>query len=290
MEREKYELAVIGCGPAGLSAAVNAKVRGKLVIILGGELCTTKLQKSPLVSNYLGFPEITGFDLRERFLRHARLLDIPIQKVKVESVNSLNGSGFFIQAGERAYLTAALIIATGVTVNEMIKGEREFMGKGVSYCATCDGPLFKDQNVAVFGGASGVVEDANYLAAFCKKVYFIAGNGQAIDRLEPGIEIIRDQEVKEIKGIDFVSAIRLKDRELPVEGIFIYRDTYLPDRLLEGLILRDNHVQVDRDYKTNIAGVYAAGDCTGRPYQLAKAVGEGQIAALNAVKYLDRLK
>lgn len=288
MENEKYELAVIGCGPAGLSAAVNARVRKKSVILLGGELCTPKLQKSPLVSNYLGLPEITGHQLREKFLEHARMLNIPIHQVKVESVSPGNGGGFSVQAGERAYQAGAVIIATGVTVNELFKGEREFTGKGISYCATCDGPLFKDKDVAVFAGTSESVEEANYLAAFCRKVYFIAGAGQRSDGLKPEIEVIHDQ-VLAVKGNDFVSGVQLEGRELPVQGFFIYRDTYLPDRLLEGLVLKDNHVQVDHDYKTNIHGVYAAGDCTGKPYQLAKAAGEGQVAALNAVQYLDRL-
>jgi thioredoxin reductase (NADPH) len=289
MDKENYDLAVIGCGPAGLSAAVNARVRKKSVILLGGELCTPKLQKSPLVSNYLGLPEIRGSELREKFLEHARLLDIPIQQVKVESVSPGNGGVFSVQAGKKAYQAGAVIIATGVTVNELFKGEREFTGKGISYCATCDGPLFKDKDVAVFAGASGAVEEANYLAAFCRKVYFIAGAGQRsdVDGLKSGIEVIHDQ-VLAVKGNDFLSLIQLEGRELPVQGFFIYRDTYLPDRLLEGLVLEDNHIRVDHDYKTNIPGVYAAGDCTGKPYQLAKAAGEGQVAALNAVQYLDR--
>ena len=289
MEKEKYDLAVIGCGPAGISAAVNARIRKKSVILLGGELCTPKLQKSPLVSNYLGLPEITGRDLREKFLEHARSLDIPIHQVKVESVNRSNDSGFSIKTEERAYISGALIIATGVTVNELLKGEREFIGKGVSYCATCDGPLFKDRDVAMVALTSEAVEEANYMAAFCRKIYFIGGSGQTGEGLNPGIEVIQNQEVKEIKGNDFVSAIQLDRRELPVEAVFIYRNTYLPDRLLDGLALKDNHVHVDHDYKTNITGVYAAGDCTGKPYQLAKAVGEGQVAALNASQYLDRL-
>lgn len=289
MERENCDIAIIGCGPAGLSAAVNASIRRKSVALFGGELCTPKLQKSPLVSNYLGLPEIPGRDLREKFLEHARSLEIPIHQIRVDSVNQNNEGGFTVTAKDRIIDARAVILATGVTVHKLIEGEQEFIGKGVGYCATCDGPLYRGKDVALIAYTPEGVEEANFLAGFCRKVYFIPGNEQVIEGLKPEVEVVDNQKPLAITGNGFVSGVKLDGRELAVDGIFIYRETYLPERLVPGLAVTDNHVQVDRSYKTNIRGVYAAGDCTGKPYQLAKAVGEGQVAALNTSQYLDLL-
>ncbi|MDD4237653.1 MAG: NAD(P)/FAD-dependent oxidoreductase [Desulfotomaculaceae bacterium] len=287
MNKEIYDIAIIGCGPAGLSAAINASIRRKSIVLLGGELCTPKLQKSPLVSNYLGLPEIDGRTLRDKFLRHTRSLDIPILQEKVESVDRSEGDIFSLQTKESEYQARTIIITTGVTVAELVEGEREFIGKGVSYCATCDGPLFAGQQVAVLAFTNEGIEDANFLADICSKVYFISGGGLVPNGLKEVVEVIENQKVEAITGNEFVSEIKIGDRALAVNGVFIYRETYMPAQLISRLNLTDNHINVDRLFQTNVKGVFAAGDCTGKPYQLAKAVGEGQVAALSAVQYLD---
>lgn len=288
MNKETYDIAIIGCGPAGLSAAVNASIRRKSMVLLGGELCTPKLQKSPLVSNYLGFAEIEGRALREKFLQHARLLDVPIHQEKVDSVARSEGDIFSLQTKESEYYARTVIMATGVTVSELVEGEREYIGKGLSYCATCDGPLFAGRQVAVLAFTQEGIEDANFLADICSKVYFISGGGLVPRGLKDVVEVIENQKVEAITGNEFISEIKIGDRALAVNGVFIYRETYLPDQLISGLNLTDNHINVDRLFQTNVEGVFAAGDCTGKPYQLAKAVGEGQVAALSAVQYLDQ--
>lgn len=289
MERENYDIAIIGCGPAGLSAAVNASIRRKSVILFGGDLCTPKLQKSPLVSNYLGLPDIPGRDLREKFLEHALSLDIPIHQVRVDSVSQKDDGGFSVLTKDTIFDARSVILATGVTVFKLIEGEQEFIGKGVGYCATCDGPLYRDKDVALIAYTPEGVEEANFLVDFCRKVYFIPGNEQVGEGLKPEVEVIKNQNLKAITGNGFVSGVKMDGRDLAVDGVFIYRETYLPDRLVTGLAVIDNHIQVDRSFNTNINGIYAAGDCTGKPYQLAKAVGEGQVAALNTSQYLDLL-
>lgn len=288
MNNKTYDIAIIGCGPAGLSAAVNAHIRRKSIVLLGGEICTPKLQKSPLVSNYLGFPEIDGSSLRDKFLRHTSSMDIPVLQEKVDSVTRVETDIFSLMAREKEYHARSLIMATGVTVSKLVEGEREFVGKGVSYCATCDGPLFSGQDVAVLAHTHEGIEDANFLAGICRKVYFISGGGLAPQGLKNEVEIIENQKVEAVKGNEFVSEIEIGERSIPVNGVFIYRETYLPDQLISGLDITDNHINVDRMFQTNISGVFAAGDCTGKPYQLAKAVGEGQVAALSAVQYLDQ--
>ncbi|NPV73370.1 MAG: NAD(P)/FAD-dependent oxidoreductase [Pelotomaculum sp.] len=289
MEGERWDIAVVGCGPAGLSAAVNAAVRGRKAVVFGGEFCSPKLQKSPVVNNYLGLPGISGENLRKKFLEHVRRLNIPVRRLKVDSVCRAGDGMFLVAAGDRSFQARAVVIATGVTVSRLIEGEREFTGKGVSYCATCDGLLFGGRDVAVIAHTPEGVEEANFLAGACRRVYFIPGAKTAVSGLKPEVEVVRG-EVEAITGNGFVSGIRLRDRELAVDGVFIYRETFLPDRLVPGLALNGNHIKVDRSFNTNIKGIFAAGDCTGKPYQLAKAVGEGQVAALSAVQYLDRVE
>jgi len=289
MEKESLDIAIIGCGPAGLSAAVNAGIRRESVALLGGELCAPKLQKSTLVNNYLGLPEINGQDLRKKFLEHVRRAGIPIHKVRVNSVQENEKGGFTVLTSDKTFEARAVVLATGVTVLNLIEGENKFTGKGVGYCATCDGPLYRGKDVAVIAYTGEGVEDANFLTGICRRVYLIPGEGQSIQGLKPEVEVIEDKKVKEITGNGFVSGVKLDGRLLTVHGVFIYRETYLPDRLVPGLTVKDNHIQVDRGFSANIKGIYAAGDCTGKPYQLAKAVGEGQVAALNAVKYLEQL-
>jgi len=285
---ERLDIAIIGCGPAGLSAAVNAGIRKRSVALLGGELCAPKLQQSTLVNNYLGLPEINGRELRDKFLDHARKAGIPVHQVRVTSVQENGEGGFTVSAGAKLFEARALVLATGVTVQNLIKGEKEYAGKGVGYCATCDGPLYRGKNVAVIAYTREGIEDANFLAEICSRVYLIAGGGLSTEGLKPEVEVIEAGSLQGITGNGFVSGVKIEGKNLPVDGVFIYRETYLPDRLVPGLTVIDNHIQVDRAFATNIKGIYAAGDCTGKPYQLAKAVGEGQIAALNAVKFLER--
>jgi thioredoxin reductase (NADPH) len=286
---ERMDIAIIGCGPAGLSAAVNAVIRRASVVLLGGEICAPKLQQSTLVNNYLGLPEINGQDLRDKFLEHTRKSGIPMRQVRVTSVQENRQGGFTVLAGDKAFEARAVVLATGVTVLKLIDGEKEFAGKGLGYCATCDGPLYRGKNVAVIAYTEEGIEDAKFLAGICRRVYLITGNGLPTKDLKPEVEVIKANEIQGITGNGFVSGVKLEGDILAVDGVFIYRETYLPDRLVPGLILKDNHIQVDRGFGTNIKGLYAAGDCTGKPYQLAKAVGEGQVAALNTVKYLEQL-
>lgn len=285
---ERLDIAIIGCGPAGLSAAVNAGIRRASVALLGGELCAPKLQQSTLVNNYLGLPEINGQDLRDKFLEHTRKAGIPVHQVKVTSIQENGQGGFTVSAGDKAFEARAVVLATGVTVLNLIEGEKDFAGKGLGYCATCDGPLYRKKNVAVIAYTAEGIEDANFLAGICRKVYLIPGGGLPTEGLKPEVEVIKAKSVLGITGNGFVAGVKLDGSSLPVDGVFIYRETYLPDRLVPGLTVIDNHIQVDRGLGTNIKGLYAAGDCTGKPYQLAKAVGEGQVAALNAVKYLEQ--
>lgn len=286
-ESKLYDLVVIGCGPAGMSAAINGLIRNKEVIVLGGEFCTNRLYYAPRVDNYLGFWGISGKELRENFLSHAKEMGIKIEQAKVDRVYDL-GEEFGLMVKDRFYRAKSIIIATGVSSAEYLPGEQELVGKGVGYCATCDGPLYRDKKVAIIAyNQKEGQEEANFLAEICSAVYYIPIDEDTPERLLPQITVI-NKKPQQIQGQEVVSHIIFDDGEqLAIDGLFIIREMLPADQLVPGLELEEGAIKVNRQQETNLAGIYAAGDCAGKPYQLAKAVGEGQVAALQAVEYVN---
>ncbi|HEX3031323.1 MAG TPA: NAD(P)/FAD-dependent oxidoreductase [Bacillota bacterium] len=282
-----YDVAIIGCGPAGLEAAINCKVRNKEPLFLGVDLCSVKLHKSPVIFNYLGIPEVKGEELRQSFLQHAAKLGVEPTKDKAEAVYPLEGE-FAIKCKEGEYRAKTVIIATGISFDQTIPGEQEYLGKGVGYCATCDGPLYRDKTVAIMAYGNEAEGEARFLAEICKKVYLVALYSE-VGQLPENVQVIKEEKPKEIKGDNFVKQLVLTNQTLDVDGIFILRETVPPTQLIAGLEMDGPHIQVDTSMRTNIPGIYAAGDCTGKPYQLSRAAGQGQVAALHAVGYLDKL-
>lgn len=286
---EVYDICVVGSGPAGLSAAVNAKMRRKKVIIFGGPLKRSKVNLSPRVDNYLGFPGINGNDLYEKFNRHVEEFKIPVVRDKVQTIGPVEGI-FMLQAKDSIYRGRAVIVATGVSVQNLLAGEERLVGRGISYCATCDGPLYENKTVTVLDYTGEGAEEANFMAGFCRKVYYLAKTPAVPDFKKENIEVIVDDTPVEITGDETVKELKTRNRTLETDGIFIFRETYPPGELIPGLEVEGGSIRVNRKMETSIKGVYAAGDCAGKPYQVAKSVGEGQAAALNAVVYLDSLE
>jgi len=285
---QTYDICVVGGGPAGLSAAVNAWARRKKVIVLGGRAEGSKVNLSPRVDNYLGFPGINGNDLHQRFNRHVEEFKIPVIKQKVQAISPLEGI-FMLQVKDEIYHGRSVILATGVDVQNLLPGEEKYVGRGVSYCATCDGPLFEGKTVTVIDYTGEGIEEARFLAEFCRRVYYLGLSKSTPEFSEGNIEVLTNQKPGEITGDDAVTALKTGDGSLDTDGIFIFRETYPPGELIPGLEVEGGSIKVNHRLETNLPGVYAAGDCTGKPYQVAKAVGEGQSAALNAVNYLDSL-
>jgi len=284
--KDHYELAIIGCGPAGLSAALNAKIRNRDFVLLGSEFCSPKLSKAPQVDNWLGFPEIGGEELRQRFLDHVKEKDIPITQFKV--TNIYTGPPYTLMGKDQSFEADTVIIATGVSVGKLFPGEAELLGRGVGYCATCDGPLYKDKKVAIISYNQEGEDEANYMANICSKVIYIPYYTDIV-KLDPRVEV-KKGKVKKIIGDQKVEKLDLGDEQLPTDGVFILRDTLPAEQLISGLEMEDAAIKVNHKLETSMPGLYAAGDCTGQPYQLIKAAGEGGTAALQAIKYLDNLK
>ncbi|MEG6615561.1 NAD(P)/FAD-dependent oxidoreductase [Peptococcaceae bacterium 1198_IL3148] len=292
-ETISVDIAIIGCGPAGLAAAINAKIRGKSLALLGSGFCSPKLHKAPHIDNYLGFHSISGEELRQRFMEHVAAMGIEILNNRVTMVVPQH-EGFVIQAKDKVFNAKAVILATGVSVARLLPGEQEKLGLGVSYCATCDGGLYKNRIVAVLGYSEEAIEEANYLSTLCERVIFFPLFKNKFEQnyhLKDNIEVIKDSKPLSIEGDMFVSGVKLDDNSLlEVAGVFVIRDAVLPDQLIPGIEIENGAIKVNRDLTTSIPGIYAAGDNTGLPHQINKAAGEGQVAALNAVKYIDSQK
>ncbi|HBV98184.1 MAG: thioredoxin reductase [Peptococcaceae bacterium BICA1-7] len=289
MSREIFDICIVGSGPAGLSAAVNAHVRRKKILLFSGESGLSKVNLSPRVDNYLGFPAINGNDLYQKFKEHVEEFKIPLVPQKVQTIGPMD-SLFMLQARDTVYESKAVIIATGVAAQKLIRGEDAFVGRGISYCATCDGPLYQGKVVTVLDYTGEGAEESHFLADFCSKVYYVNMTKKSPAFKKTNIEVITGDPPEEITGGDTVSTLKTKSRTVDTDGVFIFRETYPPGELVPGMEIEGGSVKVNRKMETNIRGLYAAGDCAGKPYQVAKSVGEGQTAALNAVAYIDALE
>lgn len=281
---KRYDIAIIGSGPAGLSAAVNAKIRNKSILLFGYRDLSSKLMKAPKVNNYLGFYDITGEELKTKFQKHLEFMDIELLTERVNSVYAM-GEYFALMVNDKMYEAKALILATGMEYTRPLKGEEEFLGRGVGYCATCDAPLYRGKTVTVIGYNKEAEAESNYVSELAGKLYYIPMYKGEYN-VKENIEIINDKP-QEIKGGDRVTALQLSSRSLNTDAVFVLKDSISPGQLVPGLGIEEGHIKVDRNMSTNIEGCFAAGDCTGKPYQYIKAAGEGLVAALNAVAYID---
>jgi len=280
----RADIAVVGGGPAGLSAAVNALARGKTVRLLSSG--KTNLKHAENVDNYLGFYKITGGELMDRFEEHAAVLGISAEKGKVSNIMPLGGY-FMLNFAGQIVEASAVVLAIGTAKAREIAGEAEFLGRGVSYCATCDGMLYRGRKAVVWGVAPDSAEEANFLHSIGAQIVF-AAKGERPENLKPEIPFIPGA-VSEIVGEGSVSAVRLGRDLVETDGVFILRNAIAPTALVPGLETQNGFIRVDSRMETNIPGIFAAGDCTGAPLQIAKAVGEGLIAAQAAAKYIDSM-
>ena len=284
---ERYDIAIVGSGPAGLSAVLNAKIRNKKFIIFGNKNLTNKLLKAPKVNNYLGFYGMNGEEIKNKFQEHLDSMNIDITYERVNNIYAM-GDYFALMVNEKMYEAKTLILATGMEYTKAIKGELEFLGRGVGYCATCDAPLYKGKVVSIIGYNKEAEEEARYVSELASKLYYIPMYKGEYE-LNNDIEVIYDKPI-EITGELKVNKLKLENTELETDAVFVLKDTISPGQLVPGLEIEDGHIKVDREMKTNIDGCFAAGDCVGKPYQYINSAGEGNVASLSAVKYLDNLK
>ena len=289
---DRIDIAIVGSGPAGISAALNAKIRNKTFKVFGTKEISPKLVKAHQINNYLGFYGKSGKEIRDEFAKHLEAMDIEITEEKINNIYSM-GDYFALMGSKNTYEATTVILATGVNFGKPLKGEEEYLGRGVGYCATCDAPLYRDKRVAIIGYNKEAEEEANFLNEIASKTYFIPMYKREglmrSNHLDNNIEVINERPV-EIKGEILVNQVSFKTKEIDVDGVFVIKDSASPKTLVPGLEVEGAHVKVDINMNTNIRGCFACGDIAGKPYSYIKAAGQGQIAAINAVSYLDQLK
>lgn len=280
-----YDIAVIGGGPAGLSAAINARARNKTVLVVTNDYKESPLYRAERVDNYLGMPGQSGAQLLDRYHSHAQDMGVSFRSGRVLNIMPMGGT-CYLSIGSEMEEAKAVIIASGVSRGKKFPGEAELLGKGVSYCATCDGMLYRSKPVAVVGLAPDAPEEANFLAGLGCQVTYVSGKQpQGLDPAVPYVKAVK----LEVLGGDAVSGLKADGQVIPCEGVFLLRHAIAPTDLLGDLALDNGYVAVDRAMRTNIPGVFACGDCTGTPLQLSKAVGEGLVAGQKAAEYVDAL-
>lgn len=279
-----YDVLVIGGGPAGLSASINVRARGRSALVVSNPLEENPLWRAEKVDNYLGLPGLSGAEMLAAMRRHAEQAGVEFLAGKVLNAVQMPDA-WYVSVGPDMYNARAVVLAAGVARGKKFAGEAELLGRGVSYCATCDGMLYRGRAVTVVGRSKDAPQEANYLKSLgCQVVYVSPQEPKGLDREIP---FVRAGKL-EVRGTDRVSALVADGAELPCEGVFILRDALAPTDLLPDLELRNGAIAVDREMATSLPGVFAAGDCTGGPLQVAKAVGEGHTAGLSAAEYVDR--
>ncbi|MCR5775256.1 MAG: NAD(P)/FAD-dependent oxidoreductase [Lachnospiraceae bacterium] len=283
----RYDIAIIGTGPAGVSAALTAKNRNKSILIIGKKELSNKVLKSHKILNYPGLPDIAGEDLVAAMRKHLDSMGIEITEEQVTNVYAM-GDYFALQCAKEMYEASTVIIASGVMQGKPLPGEEANLGRGVSYCATCDAALYKGKETTVLGYSRKEEEEASFLAELTDKVYYVPTYQEDPEFSPDNIEVIRGIP-KEIRREDNKSVLVLDSREVVSDVVFVLRDSVSPGQLVPGLETEGAHIKTARDMSTNIPGLFAAGDITGTPYQDAKSVGEGNVAALTAVSYLTEL-
>ena len=280
-----YDVLVIGGGPAGLSAAINVRARGRSALVVSNPLEENPLWRAEKVDNYLGLPGLSGAEMLAAMRRHAEQAGVEFLAGKVLNAVQMPDA-WYVSVGPDMYNARAVVLAAGVARGKKFPGEAELLGRGVSYCATCDGMLYRGKEVVVVGKAADAPQEANYLQELGCKVTYVSD--KAPDGLRPDIPFVKAPKV-EITGEGKVEALRAGSTTIPCEGVFILRPSVAPADLLPGLVLDNGYIQVDRNMTTSVPGVFAAGDCAGLPLQVSKAVGEGLVAGLRAAEYVDHI-
>ena len=280
----RYDVAIIGTGPAGLSAAITLKIRNKNIILFGSKSLSVKVEKAHEIQNYLGLPAISGEALAKNFASHIESMGIEITQEQITTVYSMGDYYSLLSKNNQMYDVSAVILATGVNFGKPYPGEKEFLGIGVSYCATCDAPLYRGKTVAIIGSSPKEEAEADFMSEIAGKVYYIPLYKEKVNVKET-ITVVEDVPTA-IEGEMKAEKLILKNQELTVDGIFILRESVLPEQLVPGLEMDGNHIAVNRRMETNLDGCFACGDIVGTPYQYIKSAGEGNVAAHSVIAYL----
>ena len=337
---EIYDIAIIGTGPAGVSAAITATIRNKKIILFGSRELSDKIRKAHLIQNYPGLPDSSGAELCNAFAAHLEKMGIEITEEKINAVYPM-GETFALQTMKNEMHQArSVILACGMVQGKLLPGEEELVGRGVSYCATCDAPLYRGRSVAVIGYSPEAEEEVNFLSEVASEVLYFpvyrdepkvaesvkvlrqipqailnkeaAEEALSLDQADPAKSSAKAPDsakapadskalsaagevlsaTGEALSVDALQpgqlAVQTAEGAYPADGIFVLRSSVPAKQLIPGIEMDGEHVKVNLQMETSVPGCFACGDITGRPYQYVKAAGQGNVAALSAVGYLDQ--
>lgn len=278
-----YDIAIVGGGPAGCSAAVTAANRSLGTLLLDTGDFGLALRKSHLVKNYLGLPDRSGAELMDAFTAHMKAAGTTVVPHKVLSIMPREKSFFLATPGD-VYETRSVILCPGAAHGKPLEGETALLGKGVSYCATCDGFLYRGKTIGVVTNLPSAWEEVEFLAGLAAEVKLWADF--SLSEEKPANVTVMAGKPRKILGEGKAEALETTAGTEPLDGLFLLRETDPLDRLLPGLRLDGPFIRVDGNLATSVPGVFAAGDAAGYPWQINKAAGEGQKALLSAASWL----
>lgn len=336
---EIYDIAIIGTGPAGVSAAITATIRNKKIILFGSRELSDKIRKAHLIQNYPGLPDSSGAELCDAFAAHLEKMGIEITEEKINVVYPM-GETFALQTMKNEmYQARSVILASGMVQGKLLPGEEELVGRGVSYCATCDAPLYRGRSVAVIGYSPEAEEEVNFLSEVASEVLYFpvyrdepkvaesvkvvrqipqailnkeaAEEALSLDQADPAKSSAKAPDsakapadskalsaASDALSVDALHpgqlalqpgqlAVQTAEGAYPADGIFVLRSSVPAKQLIPGIEMDGEHVKVNLQMETSVPGCFACGDIIGKPYQYVKAAGQGNVAALSAVGYLD---
>jgi thioredoxin reductase (NADPH) len=306
-----YDTIIIGGGPAGYTAGIYAARSGLKTLLLEGAATVSQITITDLIENYPGIPDgINGFDLMQLFKTQALKFGLEIITKDVSAIKKNPAASVIwdVTVEDESFRTLSVIAATGAQWNKLgVPGEEEFAGKGVSYCATCDGPFYRNKDVVVVGGGDTAVQEALFLTYFAKKVFVIHRRNrlraakilQKRAFAERKIEFVWNTKLTEISGRDFVTGVKIADvlsgktSEISAEGVFIFVGRTPNTGLFRDILKVDagGYIITDDNMHTSAAGIFAAGDCRAKQFrQVVTAAGDGANAVYSAELYIAELK
>lgn len=304
---EEWELIIVGAGPAGLAAGMYAARSGLKTLILDEKMAGGTTADAPIVENYPGFLKITGGELAEKMVLQCKNLGVTFHELESASKLVIKEKNNYLETNKTTYNFKAIILATGSHYKTIgVKGEKQFKGRGVSYCGVCDGPLFKGKKVMVVGGGNTATTTTLYLSGIVSDVLVVhrrnvfRSEQALVDEIKSknNIQIFWNTEIQEIIGDKLVNSVLVinnktkKSKKIKVNAVFVQIGEAPNNQIVQNTVIKMNtkgHVIVDSSQRTNIPGVYAAGDLTNNPVkQIGTAVGQGITAALEAYSFIKR--
>ena len=280
------DIIIIGGGPAGIAAAITAQSKGRKVVLFEAHGFSPRLRSVTEIRDYLGLRPMSGTELMDHFVAHLSRTDVFVVEEKVVSLKEA-GNGFVIGTPSGNFNADAVVLCTGVSRSNLLVGEKEFMGRGVSYCAKVDGVNYKGKRVAAIATTDDAMEEIELLADYCEHVYLFPRYSGFRPPKRKNITIVIEPPT-EITGTDRVTGLHTDTDFFGVQAVFMFRATDPLNSFLPELQIRGRSVYVDDQAQTNVEGVFAGGDCTGQPWQVNRAAGQGQKAALSAIRYLAK--